>query len=137
MRVADTADLPEKENAMNLIVPVDADRCSFDIRRDLSISARERKPGPPERIDGMTVGILSLTEDAPHGGEVHPDGDEILYVISGRIRVVGESHPEDPLELGPGDACVVPRGEWHKVSLLEPARLLHVTPGPNGDHRPL
>ncbi len=27
--------------------------------------------------------------------------------------------------------------EWHKVHVLEKTQLLHITPGPNGDHRPL
>lgn len=122
---------------MNKITPVDATRCSFDVRRDLSITPRERKPGLPERIDGVTIGILTMTRDAPHGGEVHPDGDEILYVISGKLRVTGESDPSAAIELGPGDACIVRKGEWHRVSVLEPTQLVHVTPGPNGDHRPL
>ena len=121
---------------MNNIIPTDVSRYSFDINRDLSVSTRERKPGPPDRIDGMTVGIVTMEHDAPHGGEVHPDGDEILYVISGRVRVVGDSTPEEPLELGPGSACVVRKGEWHKVAVLEKTQLLHITPGPNGDHRP-
>lgn len=122
---------------MKKIVPVDASRCSFDIHRDLSVSARERKPGPPERMEGMTVGIVTMEGNAPHGGEVHPDGDEILYVIAGRLRVTGDSWPDEPLELGPGDACVVKKGEWHKVDVLEKTQLLHITPGPNGAHRPL
>ena len=36
-----------------------------------------------------------------------------------------------------GEACIVPRGEWHLVKVLEPTQLVHITPGPNGDHRPL
>ncbi|PYP88098.1 MAG: hypothetical protein DMF61_08360 [Blastocatellia bacterium AA13] len=119
------------------ITSVDASRFSFNIHRDLSVSTRARMPGAPERIDGLTVGFLTITHDAPHGGEIHPDGDEILIVISGRLRVTGESEPDAPLELGPGDACIVHKGEWHRVSVLEPAQLLHITPGPNGDHRPL
>ena len=122
---------------MSRITPVDASRHVFDIHRDLSISTRATRPGPPERIDGMTVGIVTMDHDAPHRGEVHPDGDEILYVISGRVRVTGESEPDAAIELGPGQACIVPRGEWHLVSLLERTQLLHITPGPNGDHRPL
>ena len=68
---------------MGKVTAVDVSRFSFDIHRDLSVSIRTRKPGPPERIDGMTVGIVTMAHDAPHGGEVHPDGDEILYLISG------------------------------------------------------
>ena len=109
----------------------------FDIHRDLSVTTRRRKPGPPERIDGMTVGIELVSHDAPHDGEVHPDGDEILVVVSGRMRVVFETAPAEPIDLGPGQACVVPKGEWHKVNVLEPGQLIHITPGPRGDHRPL
>jgi quercetin dioxygenase-like cupin family protein len=122
---------------MTQIVPVDVSRFALDIYRDLSISPRARKQGPPERIDGMTVGFVSVTGDPPHNGEVHPDGDEILYVISGRLRVIGESDPGAAIELGPGDACIVRRGEWHQVMTLQPSQLLHITPGPRGDCRPL
>lgn len=121
---------------MKKIISADVSRYVFDINRDLSVSTRTRKPGPPERTDGMTVGIVTMEDDAPHGGEVHPDGDEILYVIFGRVRVTGDSAPDEPLELGPGAACVVKQGEWHKVEILEKTQLLHITPGPNGDHRP-
>jgi quercetin dioxygenase-like cupin family protein len=122
---------------MTQIVPVDVTRFVLDIRRDLSVSARARKGGPPERTNGMTVGFVSVTEDAPHNGEVHPDGDEILYVISGKMRVTGESDPSAALDLGPGEACIVRRNEWHRVTMLEPSQLLHITPGPRGDYRPL
>jgi quercetin dioxygenase-like cupin family protein len=119
------------------IVPVDVARFSLDLHRDLSVSLRARKPGPPERIDGATIGFVSVTGDAPHGGEVHPDGDEILYVISGKLRVIGESDPNAAIELGTGDACIVRKGEWHRVIMIEPAQLIHITPGPRGDYRPL
>jgi mannose-6-phosphate isomerase-like protein (cupin superfamily) len=122
---------------MAKIIPVDISENAIDIFRDLSVEPRKRKPGPPERIDGMSVGIVTMTEDAPHGGEVHPDGDEILYVISGRLRVTTESDPDSELILTSGQACIVPKGEWHKVSVLEETQLIHITPGPNGDHRPV
>jgi quercetin dioxygenase-like cupin family protein len=119
---------------MTKIERVDVSRFVLDIHRDLSVSTRARKPGPPERIDGMTVGIQMITEDAPHDGEMHPDGDEILYVASGRMRLSGDS--DAPIELGPGEACIVRRGEWHRLSVVEPALLVHITPGPRGAARP-
>ena len=122
---------------MAQIVSVDVSRFALDIHRDLSVSPRARKGGPPERIDGVTVGIVPVTGNSPHNGEVHPDGDEILYVILGRLCVIGESDPAAALELGPGEACIVKRGEWHQVSMIEPSLLLHITPGPRGDYRPL
>jgi mannose-6-phosphate isomerase-like protein (cupin superfamily) len=122
---------------MNRIVPVDASRYLFDIHRDLSVTTREHRPGPPVRIDGMTVGIVTIVDDPPHRGEIHPDGDEILYVVSGKISVAGESDPTMILELGAGEACIVRKGEWHLVHVLEKTQLIHITPGPNGDYRPL
>ncbi len=98
---------------MNKITPVEGSQYAFDIFHDLSVSMRPQEPGPPKRIEGMTVGIVTMSGNAPHGGEVHPDGDEILYVISGRLRVTGDSFPDAACELGPGEACVVPKGEWH------------------------
>ena len=122
---------------MSGVISVDVAKQSFDIFRDLTVQARERSGGPPVRMDGMTVGILTLTDDAPHDGEMHPDGDEILYVISGRLKVELESAPDAPIFLEAGGACIVERGVWHKVSVLEETNLLHITPGPGGDHRPL
>jgi mannose-6-phosphate isomerase-like protein (cupin superfamily) len=109
----------------------------FDITRDFAITPRKIKSGIPERVDGMTVGIVTMEHSAPHGGEVHPDGDELLYVISGRVQVTCDSAPGDALVLEAGRGCIVARGEWHKVEVLEKTQLLHITPGPNGDHRPL
>ena len=122
---------------MDQIEPIDVTRFVLDLRRDFSVTPRAKKPGPPERIDGVTIGFVSVTADAPHKGEMHPDGDEILYVISGRLRVIGESDPGKPIDLGPGDACIVRKGEWHRVVMVEPAQMVHITPGPRGDHRPL
>lgn len=121
---------------MEKITKIDATNFAIDIFADKSVSPRLRKPGPPVRIDGMTVGVVTMDQNAPHGGEVHPDGDEWLYVISGRLSVVGDSLPNEPLELGPGEACIVSKGEWHRVDVLEPTQLIHITPGPNGNHRP-
>jgi len=94
--------------------------------------------GPPRRIDGYTVGAPIITQDPPHGGEMHPDGDELLYVVSGRFEValeLGAGRRE--IALRPGEALVVPRGVWHLVAMREPGQLVHITPGPGGDHRPL
>jgi len=119
------------------VTKIDPARFAFLIDAQMNITPHEQKPGPPERLSGMTVGIVDLSEDPPHNGELHPDGDELLYVISGAIRVSCEYSPNEHTDLIAGEATVVPKGEWHKVSLLEPTRLLHITPGPNGDHRPL
>src|SRR5258708_16306960 len=122
---------------MDEIVLVDVPRFVLDLRRDLTVTSRATKPGPPDRIAGVTIGFVSVTKDAPHKGEGHPDGDEILYVISGRLHVIGESEPNKVIDLGPGAACIARTSGWHRVIMGEPALLIHITPGPRGDHRPL
>lgn len=92
--------------------------------------------GPPIRANGMTVGILEMASDAPHNGEMHPDGDEFLHVISGEVQVSCDSHPEI-VTLGPGESCIISKGEWHNVHIVVPTKLIHITPGPGGEHRPL
>ena len=93
--------------------------------------------GPP-RIDGYTVGAPWISSEPPHAGEMHPDADELLYLVSGRVRVRLELEDgERDIELGPDQALVVPRGVWHRILIDEPGRLVHVTPGPRGEHRPL
>src|SRR5262245_49684956 len=111
----------------DIAAPVDLSNFVLDIHRDLSVAPRKRKPGPPERIDGMTVGLVSLSPDGPryHTGEVHPDGDEILCLISRRAQVVREP-PGDTTELRAGQACIVRKGEWHRVVALEPGILIYI-----------
>jgi mannose-6-phosphate isomerase-like protein (cupin superfamily) len=120
--------------------PLDLSRevVGFD-RSDRRARLVEQQPGrPPRRIDGFSVGAPLLTEDAPHAGEVHPDGDELLYMVSGKITVRLELPEGDrTVDVAAGEALVVPKGTWHLVTLREPGRLVHITPGPNGDHRPL
>jgi mannose-6-phosphate isomerase-like protein (cupin superfamily) len=94
--------------------------------------------GPPRRIDGYTVGAPIVTGDPPHGGEMHPDGDELLYLVSGRINVSLELDTgRRDVEVRSGEALVVPRGVWHLITLQESGQLIHITPGPGGAHRPL
>ena len=98
----------------------------------------ERPPGPPRRINGYTIGAGYVSDNGPHGGELHPDGDELLYLISGRVEVVLElDEGTRRIELNAGDAMVVPQGVWHRIFMKQPAQLLNITPGPHGDHRSL
>jgi len=71
-------------------------------------------------MDGFTVAASALTGDAPHGGEVHPDGDELLYLISGAVTVTLELGDGDRLvHLGAGDAVVVPKGVRHQITMRD------------------
>src|SRR5215469_2964601 len=98
----------------------------------------EWKSGPPPRIDGYTVGAPLITGPAPHDGEMHPDGDELLFVISGRIDVfLEEEGSETTVEVTEGQSLVIPKGTWHRVVPRDPTRLLHITPGPGAQWRPV
>ena len=107
-------------------------------RADRRAGIVEQNGRGPQRIDGVTIGAPMLTGDAPHAGEVHPDGDEVLFLISGAITVRLElPEGERAVDMAAGETLVVPKGIWHRVHLREPGRLVHITPGPHGDHRPL
>jgi mannose-6-phosphate isomerase-like protein (cupin superfamily) len=113
------------------------------LAHDGSMTITDAPPGPPRRIDGYSIGAIpDIDGPGPHDGEVHPDGDELLFVVSGAMELIlddgDERAPgaETRVVLRAGDAYVVPRGVWHRVEPLEPSYLVHVTPGPNGGYRP-
>lgn len=120
---------------MNRIISFDPSRLMINVNREFVISTTEMKPGPPPSFDGLNIGIATLEHDPPHAGEVHLDGDELLYIISGAVRITSDSNPGQSLELSTGDACIIEKGEWHKVYILEKTQLIHITPGSNNDHR--
>jgi quercetin dioxygenase-like cupin family protein len=69
--------------------------------------------------------------------ERHPAGDEIVICLSGRMTVIRNvAGEDDPVELGPGDAMINPRGVWHTVDVDESARFMTITPGVGTEHRP-
>ncbi len=105
--------------------------------RDLLASLVPARPDPPIPVDGVTIGVATMTENAPHDGEMHPDGDEVLYLISGRVRVTLETAAVEELEMQAGDGLIVPKGVWHRVDVLEPCQIMYVTPGPHSEFRPL
>lgn len=118
--------------------PFSLDTHTVGIGRDGAAILIEQVPGPPKRIDGLSVGRAPVHGPGPHGGERHPDGDEVLILLSGRVEVRLEEEGGDrTVELLPGQAFVVPKGVWHRVVSEEPSELVFVTPGPRGDHRPL
>jgi mannose-6-phosphate isomerase-like protein (cupin superfamily) len=123
--------------ARQLSTPLDLSQAVVGLERDGGSRVIPNQPGPPVRIAGFIVGAPAMTQSPPHGGEMHPDGDELLFLVSGHVSVVLEDEgSEQKLELRPGEACVVPRGVWHRVVLNEPSQILHITPGPGGEHRP-
>lgn len=107
------------------------------ISRDLTAATMPARPDPAIPVDGHTFGVATMSENSPHDGEMHPDGDEVLYLISGKVRVTLETDPVQELDVLPGDGLIVPKGIWHRVDILEPSQIVYLTPGPNGEYRPL
>ena len=102
--------------------PVRFDGKVADVHRDRSIVISPAAAGPPRRIDGYSIGVVSgVVGPGPHAGEVHPDGDELLYVVNGSMELILDDGDADAvgaetrIVLRTGDAYVVPRGVWHTV----------------------
>jgi len=110
---------------------------AIGIGLDLAAIKIKEQGDPPVPVDGMTFGVASMSENSPHGGEMHPDGDEVLYLISGRVNVVFLDSPQPDIVMKPGEGLVVPKGVWHRVDILEPCQIVYLTPGPNNQFRPL
>lgn len=111
--------------------------CTVGLDHALDASILPQDSGPPAQIDGVTFGVATMSQNPPHGGEMHPDGDEVLYLISGRANVVFLDNPAGDMELRPGNGVIVPKGTWHRVDIVEPCQIVYVTPGPNKEIRPL
>ena len=121
-----------------MVEKINLSSSTIGLHRDGSTSVVPNGNGGPRRIDGYVIGAPEISETPRHNGEMHPDADEVLFLISGSVDVLLElDDGEQTLELTAGDACIVPKGIWHRIRRREPSRLIHVTPGPGGESRPL
>lgn len=79
---------------------------------------------------GRLLGVHTVrTNDDVHASqwERHPNGDEVLCVVSGRIDVVlQEPSGERLIPLEPQTGFIVPQGVWHRLLVKEPAVLVGV-----------
>lgn len=69
--------------------------------------------------------------------EMHPNGDEIVCLISGQVTFVLENGAgsEEVVLKDAGAFLVVPRGTWHTARTSTPTRLLFITAGEATQHR--
>lgn len=92
----------------------------------------------PELDTGRLVTAFSF--DSPWDSwERHPEGEEVVILLSGNIRFILERDgADDVIELStPGAFLLVPRGVWHRADTSEPSSALFITPGRGTEHRPL
>ena len=78
-----------------------------------------------------------MSENAPHGGERHPAGDEVLYLVDGKAKLIFTDDAEPDVGLESGDMVVVPKGAWHRVEIVKPCHFVYLTPASNNEIRPL
>ncbi len=66
-----------------------------------------------------------------HLWEVHADGDELLFMLSGAVSIeCADGARRSRSELRPGQGVTIPQGVWHRLDLLEPGLLLALSPTP-------
>lgn len=69
--------------------------------------------------------------------EMHPDGDEIVLLLSGAATMHLEGdHGTRIVELAARSYVVVPTNTWHTVDVHEPGDILVITWGAGTQHRP-
>jgi len=68
--------------------------------------------------------------------EMHPKGDEIVYLLSGNVDfVLWQNGREKALRVDQAGSCIaVPKGVWHTVRPREATTLLFFTPGEDTQH---
>jgi mannose-6-phosphate isomerase-like protein (cupin superfamily) len=87
----------------------------------------------PLELDGRHIGILTVdTPGERDEWEMHPDQDELLFLLEGAIDVLLrkelESEVEQTIHFKAGEACLVPQGIWHRQVVVSPCKLLFLTP---------
>jgi mannose-6-phosphate isomerase-like protein (cupin superfamily) len=87
----------------------------------------------PVRLDGRDVGVLSVESPGVRDEwEMHPEQDELLYLLEGAIdvylRADLEKSEEDTLHVTQGQACLIPKEMWHRQVVVAPCKMLFLTP---------
>ncbi len=96
------------------------------------------QPGEMEKAggDGWLISEFAFTDDWPTW-EMHPEGDEFVYLLSGAVELhLEQGDGIQTIALRGSGAVVVPRGVWHTAKVREPSRMLHVTRGAGTQNRP-
>jgi mannose-6-phosphate isomerase-like protein (cupin superfamily) len=85
--------------------------------------------------DGWLISEFVCDEDWSNW-EMHPNGDEFVYLLSGDIEFLLElpSGVTATRITGRG-AVLVPRGVWHTARVFAPSRMFFVTRGAGTQHR--
>jgi quercetin dioxygenase-like cupin family protein len=69
--------------------------------------------GPLGNSDSMTTGIVMIETGQANPRHFHPNCDEVLHVLQGRIR---HTMNDVTVEMGPGDTVSIPKGVLHNAT---------------------
>lgn len=88
----------------------DADRVEFDWGHILWLDSVELTGG-----EGLTVGRVTIERGESNAEHYHPNCNEALYLLSGRLR---HSLGGEETVLEPGDLLHIPQGEPHAAESI-------------------
>ncbi|GGS76400.1 cupin domain-containing protein [Nonomuraea spiralis] len=114
------------------VVPIDLFASSVHLRRDGEIHTA-RRTAAPEPDGWRLTAFHAKTAADVHADqwEVHPEAEEIVSCLIGKIRLYlrpeREGEGEEEIRLTAGTAVVVPRGRWHRIELDIPSNIMVVT----------
>ena len=80
-------------------------------------------------MNGHSIGACDISGTSPVW-EMHPDTDELFYIIEGEFEITLLETDEPVTCRAPaGTTFVVPKGVWHKPAAPKGAKFLYYTPG--------
>lgn len=120
---------------MEQIEVVDLSRFTLSINKGNAVQKEKIEFATSCKAEGLTVGMTTMESSPPHQGECHNDGDEIIIVVSGKVSVTSDINAKEGIELTAGESCIIPKGVWHKVNVIEKAQLVYITPNSNNEYR--
>lgn len=84
----------------------------------------------PGFVDHTLVSAHQFTESWPTW-EIHPKGDELVILLSGRATFELRAGPEIESVIldSPGMFVLVPKNTWHTAIIDKAASMLFITPG--------
>jgi len=83
-------------------------------------------------FDNGQLGVFWSEGGGTSPWEMHPDCDELLQILEGAIDVEIlplAGGPGERVEVREGGMFVVPRGCWHRQTMLARTKELYLTPG--------
>jgi mannose-6-phosphate isomerase-like protein (cupin superfamily) len=92
---------------------------------------------PDSGVDnGRLVSIIRSDGDWPNW-EMHPQGDEVIYLLSGAMTLIVETGlGNQKISMTPDQAFIVPSGTWHTANVTVPGDALYITLGNGTLQRP-